>query len=1092
MSEAPGPSFAELVAATNYSFLRGASHPAEMVAEAINLGMSGIGIADRNSVAGVVRALTGLRKLREDAAEEGIELPPIKLVVGARLVFDDGTPDIIAYPTTRHGWGRLTRMLTIGNRRTTKGDCVMKFKNLLIHCEDMILIAMATERDEAVLRRLDEVAPKSLWLGTTMPHGGSDRRHLNRLSALADRVGIPLLATNDALYATRDQRPLHDVITCIREGTNLSDAGKMLRANGERHLKSPQEMQRLFRTCPEATGESVKILDRISFSLRDLEYEYPHEPVPEGWEPQSWLEHMVMEAATKLHPDRLPDRWQEVLDEELGLIGKCKFACYFLTVHDIVNFARTQDPPILCQGRGSAANSLVCYLLEITSIDPIANNLLFTRFLSEERREPPDIDVDFEHERREEVMQYIYRRYTRRRAGIAATVIHYRPRSAAREAGKALGFSEDVTARLADTSWGSWGAEMPVERFIEAGLDPEQDDIARLQWIVAQLLTFPRHLSQHVGGYLLTEDRLDEMMPVHNGAMDDRTFIEWDKDDIDELNLMKVDILALGMLTCIRKCFDLMRLHDLGNYDLKSVPQEDPAVYDMLCEGDSIGVFQVESRAQINMLPRLRPREFYDLVIQVAIVRPGPIEGDMVHPYLKRRNGEEPVDYPSPAPPHDQRELYNLLHRTFGVPLFQEQAMKLAIVAAEFTPDEANGLRRAMATFRNIGTIDQFGEKMVEGMVRRGYERAFAERCYNQIKGFGSYGFPESHAQSFAKLVYVSSWLKCHHPAVFTCGLLNSQPMGFYAPAQLVRDAQEHGVEVREVDVNASDWDNSLERRDDGSSALRLGLRQVDGFRELWAQQIAATRVPPFASVEELARRANLPSRALRLLAEADACRSMGLDRRPALWDARRVRQGVLPLFGAAETDELGAEADAKLPPTPMVEHVLTDYQTTRMSLKGHPMAFLRGDFAREGVLSAAQVSAAKNGSIVRTAGVVLIRQRPGKGNAIFITIEDEGGVVNILLWARHFERYRRAVMASRLMLAEGEVQRSKEGVIHLMATRIVDRTAMLDGLSDGREVRPDLFRADEVAHPQVPRGYAAKHGHPRDVRILPKSRDFH
>ena len=1089
---APEPVFAELVAATNYSFLRGASHPHEMVAEAIGLGMSGIGIADRNSVAGVVRALTGLRKLREKADAEGIELPPFKLVVGARLVFDDGTPDIIAYPTTRHGWGRLTRMLTIGNRRTTKGDCVMKFKNLLIHCEDMILIAMATEKDEALLHRLARAAPGALWLGATMSYGGADRRRLTRLAALADRIGIPLLATNDALYATRAQRPLHDVVTCIREGTNISDAGRMLRANGERHLKSPQEMRRLFRSCPHAVDESARILDRIGFSLRDLEYEYPHEPVPEGWDPQSWLEHRVLDAANRLHPQGLPQRWQEVLDEELSLIRKCNFACYFLTVHDIVNFARTQIPAILCQGRGSAANSLVCYLLEITSIDPIANNLLFTRFLSEERREPPDIDVDFEHERREEVMQYIYRRYTRRRAGIAATVIHYRPRSAVREAGKALGFSEDVTARLADTSWGSWGSEMPVERFIEAGHDPEQDDIARLQWIVAQLLTFPRHLSQHVGGYVLTEDRLDETVPIHNAAMADRTFIEWDKDDIDELKLMKVDILALGMLTCIRKCFDLMRLHELGDHDLKSVPPEDPSVYDMLCKGDSIGVFQVESRAQINMLPRLRPREFYDLVIQVAIVRPGPIEGDMVHPYLKRRNGEEKVEYPSPAPPHDPRELYNLLHRTFGVPLFQEQAMKLAIVAAEFTPDEANGLRRAMATFRNVGTIDQYEGKMIGGMVRRGYDRAFAERCYNQIKGFGSYGFPESHAQSFAKLVYVSSWLKCHHPAVFSCGLLNSQPMGFYAPAQLVRDAQEHGVEVREVDVNASGWDNSLERRDDGSLALRLGFRQVDGFREAWAGQIVAARSSPFASIEELARRANLPSRALRLLADADACGSMGLDRRPALWDARRVRQGVLPLFGAAEADELGTEDDARLPPTPLVENVLTDYQTTRLSLKGHPMAFLRDEFAREGVLSTAQVVAAKNGSIVRAAGVVLIRQRPGKGNAVFITLEDEGGVVNILLWARHFERYRRAVMASRLMLAEGEVQRSKEGVIHLMATRIVDRTAMLDRLGSDRRFDPEVCRADEVKHPQLPRGHAARHGHPRDVRILPKSRDFH
>ncbi|MDZ3831827.1 MAG: error-prone DNA polymerase [Sphingopyxis sp.] len=1091
----PSPAFAELVAATNYSFLRGASHPADMVDEAMALGMAGIGIADRNSVAGVVRALIALRKRRAKAAEEGGELLPFKLVVGARLVFADGTPDIIAYPTTRRGWGRLTRMLTLGNRRTHKGDCVMTFPNLLVHSEDLLLIAMARSKDEPVLRRLARAAPGALWLGAAMPHGGSDHRNLARLCALAHRVGIPLLATNDALYATRDQRPLHDVLACIREGTTIHKAGCLLRANGERHLKSPDEMRRLFRSCTEAVDESQAILARIDFSLDDLAYEYPHEPVPAGWSPQGWLEHMVESAATRLHPGGLPPRWRAVLDEELTLIRSRNYACYFLTVHDIVNFARTREPPILCQGRGSAANSLVCYLLEITSIDPIANNLLFSRFLSEQRGEPPDIDVDFEHERREEVMQYVYRRYTRRRAGIAATVIHYRPRSAIREVGKALGFSEDVTARLADTSWGSWGDEVPVERMVEAGLDPLNGEVERLHRFVGELLSFPRHLSQHVGGYVLTEDRLDEMVPIHNAAMDDRTFIEWDKDDIDALNLMKVDVLALGMLTCIRKCFDLMRLHDLGDHDLKSLPDEDPAVYDMLCRGDSIGTFQVESRAQINMLPRLRPREFYDLVIQVAIVRPGPIEGDMVHPYLKRRNGEEAVDFPSPAPPHDPDELRHILHRTCGVPLFQEQAMKLAITAAGFTPDEANGLRRAMATFRNLGTIHEYQGKMVGGMVRRGYQRDFAERCYNQIKGFGSYGFPESHAQSFAKLVYVSSWLKCHHPAVFTCGLLNAQPMGFYAPAQLVRDAREHGVEVRAADVNASGWDNSLERRADGALALRIGFRQVDGFREEWANQIAAARTTPFASIEELARRANLPSRALRLLAEADACRSMGLERRPALWEARRVRQGVLPLFAAAGADELGAEADAQLPPTPRVEQVLTDYQTTRLSLKGHPMAFLRSAFASEGVLSCLETTAAKNGAVVRSAGVVLIRQRPGKGNAIFITIEDEGGIVNILLWARHFERYRRAVMASRLMLVEGEVQRSKEGVVHLMASRIVDRTAMLDALGD-RPLEPELARADEVKHPQYPRGHgsaaARGHGHPRNVRILPKSRDFH
>ena len=1085
---APEPAFAELVAATNYSFLRGASHPADMVAEAMRLGMAGIGIADRNSVAGVVRAWAFLK---EQQVKLGDTMLDFQLVTGARLVFADGTPDIIAYPTSRHGWGRLTRLLSTGNLRAQKGDCILHLEDLLEHCDDLLLIA--TGGDAALLRTLKQARRKSVWLAATMSRSGADARRLIELEKLSAATGVPLLATNDALYATIAQRPLHDIMTSIREGTTIQKAGKLLRANAERHLKAPAEMKRLFEGHPKPIKESAKLLARIGFRLDDLRYEYPHEPVPPGWKPIPYLLHLVKTAAEKRYGTPLPTKARKLIADEIRLIHKRRYAYYFLTVHDLVRFARAQEPPILCQGRGSAANSIVCFLLGVTSVDPIEHKLLFSRFVSAERDEPPDIDVDFEHERREEVIQYIYARYGRDRAAIAATVIHYRPRSTIREVGKALGFSEDVTARLADTSWGSWGDEVPVERFIEAGLNPHNGEVQRLHRFVGELLEAPRHLSQHVGGFVLTEGRLDELVPIHNAAMDDRTFIEWDKDDIDALGLMKVDVLALGMLTCIRKCFDLMRDHGLGDKTLElDIDAKDPAVYGMLQRGDSIGVFQVESRAQINMLPRLRPKIFYDLVVQVAIVRPGPIEGDMVHPYLRRRNGEEEIEYPSPAPQYPQDELVEVLGDTFGVPLFQEQAMKLAIVAAGFTPEEANGLRRAMATFRNVGTIENFRDKMVGGMVARGYKQDFAQRCFKQIEGFGSYGFPESHAQSFARLVYVSSWIKHYHPAVFACGLLNSQPMGFYAPAQLVRDAQEHGVEVREVDVNASGWDNSLERRDDGALALRLGFRQIDGFRELWASQIVEARTAPFASVEELARRANLPSRALRLLADADACRSMGLDRRPALWDARRVQQGVLPLFAAAEADELGIEVDAQLPATPLVEQVLTDYQTTRLSLKGHPMAFLRPAFAAEGVLSCTGASAAKNGSIVRTAGVVLIRQRPGKGNAVFITIEDEGGIVNILLWARHFERYRRAVMASRLMLAEGEVQRSKEGVVHLMATRIVDRTHMLDGLGDGAPVRPELAHADEVARPQAPRGHAQRHGHPRDVRILPKSRDFH
>jgi len=1113
------PQFAELIAATNYSFLRGASHPSDMVGRALELGMAGIGIADRNSVAGVVRAWTALNEACEQA-KAALEEIDFKLVVGARLVFADATPDIIAYPATRHGWGRLTRLLTIGNRRAEKGDCHLYFDDLLEYADDLLLIVMGEESDEFLLRRLAAARPGAVWLGPTMLRQGNDRRRLVGLKRLAERTGIPLLATNDALYASPADRPLHDIVTCIREGVTIQGAGRLLAANAERHLKSPEEMARLFRNCPEAVAESLAFLDRITFSLDQLRYEYPHEPVPDGWTPQGWLEHLVMEEANRRHPDGLPERWRKVLNEEFGLIRKCDYAYYFLTVHDIVRFARAQDPPILCQGRGSAANSLICYLLGITAIDPVENNLLFTRFLSEERREPPDIDVDFEHERREEVMQYIYRRYGRERAGIAATVIHYRSRSTVREVGKALGLSEDVTAKLASTAWGSYENELEDKRFAEAGLTLANPEIARMKALVDRLLRFPRHLSQHVGGYVLTEGRLDEIVPIHNAAMEDRTFIEWDKDDIDALGLMKVDVLALGMLTCIRKSFDLMRLHGLGDYQLDTVPPEDPAVYDMLCKGDSIGTFQVESRAQINMLPRLKPRCFYDLVIEVALVRPGPIEGDMVHPYLRRRNGEEKAELPSPAPPHPLDELKEVLGRTFGVPLFQEQAMKMAIVAAGFTPDEANGLRRAMATFRNLGTIHRYEAKMVEGMVRRGYARDFAERCYNQIKGFGSYGFPESHAQSFAKLVYVSAWLKCHHPAVFTCALLNSQPMGFYAPAQLVRDAIEHGVKVRGPDINASEYDNLLELSplpsreglgvgcDDvasmaasalaagasfgalsraptpnpslagrGSLAIRLGFRQIDGFREEWAEKLVQARGDGFTHVEQLAQRAGLPSRALRLLGDADACGSIGLGRREALWEARRTPQGVLPLFAYAEAAELGKEGDARLPAMPLPEEVVTDYQVTRLSLKGHPMQFLRSTFEREGVLSCSGAAKARNGSIIRAAGVVLIRQRPGKGNALFITLEDETGITNVLLWARDFERYRREVMAARLMMVEGEVQRSKEGVMHLMARRVIDRSALLSRLTEG------ALPADE-AYP--------RHGHPRNVRVLPKSRDFH
>ena len=1071
------PPFAELVAATHYSFLRGASSPADMVFGAHALGMAGIGIADRNTVAGVVRAHIAWREIGGTASR-------FRLIVGARLVFVDGTPEIIAYPATRHGWGRLTRLLTLGNRRADKGDCILRLSDLLDHADDLLLIA--TGGDRAVLNRLARARPGAVWIAANMHRAGADARRLAQAQMLSAATGVPLIATNDAVYVAPDCRPLHDVMTCIREGVTIHNAGRRLAANAERHLKAPAEMARLFATRPEAIAATIDLLSRIDFTLDDLRYEYPHEPVPAGWKPQTWLEHLVREGGHAYFPQGLPKAYKAVLDEELTLIRARNYACYFLTVHDIVRHARSLDPPILCQGRGSAANSLVCYFLGITPIDPVRERLLFSRFLSEERNEPPDIDVDFEHERREEIMQYIYARYGRERAGIAATVIHYRPRSALREVGKALGLTEDVTARLASTIWGSWGDDMPESRVAEAGFDITNPDIARLKVLVDQLLSFPRHLSQHVGGFVLTEGRLDELVPIHNAAMPDRTFIEWDKDDIDALGLMKVDVLALGMLTCIRKSFDLMRAHDLGDYTLQNVPLEDPAVYRMLQSGDSIGTFQVESRAQIAMLPRMKPNCLYDLVIQVAIVRPGPIQGGMVHPYLRRRNREEAVNYPSPAPPHDPNELRDVLEKTLGVPLFQEQAMKLAMVAAGFTPPQADGLRRAMATFRNHGTIHRYQQQMIEGMVARGYNQDFAERCFEQIKGFGEYGFPESHAQAFGWLAYVSSWLKCRHPAVFTCALLNSQPMGFYAPAQLVQDARNHGVEVRAPDVNASAWDSTLEWTETGALALRLGLSRIDGFRQEWTEALVEVRQEGrFANIEDVAHRAALPPRALGLLADADAFGSLGQSRRTAGWNVRRMPPGQLPLFAALDAPEMAAEPDADLPAMPLSEEVVADYQTTRLSLRGHPMQFLRTVLDREKVLSCAHANAQPDGRPVCVAGIVLTRQRPGKGNAVFITIEDETGIVNALLWTRDMERQRRAVMASRLMLIKGTIQKSKEGIVHLMAHRIIDRTAMLDQLTDHDDA---ACPGDEIRHPRRPRS----HGHPRNVRIIPPSRDFH
>jgi error-prone DNA polymerase len=1107
--------YAELATASNFSFLHGASHPGDLVLRALLLGHNGIGIADCNTVAGVVRAYSALEDLRldglpapqkqrsgsgpgefefvpHDQAEAQAAFSDLikaraqtfKLAVGSRLGFVDGTPDIIVYPRDKAGWGRLCRLLTEGKRRAHKGDCLLRLDDLAADTDALLLIIVPPSELSGFDRQMARIAglgATRVWLGAQMHLAGHDRARLASLAGLAEVHGVRLLALNDVLYDGPAQRPVQDVLTCIRLGVTLDSAGTRLAANAERHLKAAHVMADLFRDQPGALAEAQACLSEVGFSLGDLKYEYPEETTPPGHSPQSWLETLTWRKARLRYAQGIPEKVEAQIRAELVLIAQLAYAPYFLTIHDIVRFADSRG--ILCQGRGSAANSAVCYVLGITSVDPAHHNLLFARFISSERREPPDIDVDFEHERREEVIQYIYERYGRARAGIVGTVIRYRPRSAIREVGKVLGLTDDITGRIAGTVWGSYGSTLPHEYLRQAGLDPDNPVIALAMNLATRILGFPRHLSQHVGGFVLARGRLDDIVPIGNAAMDDRTFIEWDKDDIDVLGLMKVDVLALGMLTCIRKAFDLIRQHEGVSYDLASVPAEQPDVYAMLQKGDSIGVFQVESRAQMNMLPRLKPKEFYDLVIQVAIVRPGPIQGDMVHPYLRRRNHLEAVSYPSPAPPHDPNELFHVLSRTLGVPLFQEQAMQLAMVAAEFTDVEANKLRRAMATFRNVGTIGTFENLMVERMVARGYERDFAQRCFEQIKGFGEYGFPESHAASFARLVYVSSLIKCRYPAAFCCALLNAQPMGFYAPAQIVRDASDHDVTVYEADVNASSWDNTLCLDARGRTALRLGLRQIEGMRVDWAETVVQHRGNGYASIEGFAGRTHLPARALRLFADADCFRSIGIDRRNALWSVRRLPDGdALPLFAVAREPDFADEPDADLPDMPIAEHIAADYQATRLSLKGHPMGCLRPVFVQERIVSCREAVGRADGAWTRAAGVVLVRQRPGKGNAIFITLEDETGILNVVLWARQFEKFRAAVMGARLMAVEGRLQRSPEGIVHLMAERVYDRSGELRRLSDTHALNTELAPADEFINPQ----------HPRKVRVLPGSRDFH
>ncbi|HEX7007742.1 MAG TPA: error-prone DNA polymerase [Alphaproteobacteria bacterium] len=1060
-------SYAELQVTSNFSFLRGGSHPAELVRQAAVLGHRAIAITDRNTLAGVVRAHLAARECG------------IKLVVGARLDLVDG-PSLLCLPTDRAAYGRLAQLLTLGKRRVAKGECHLTKEDVRAHGAGQIFLVVPPERPDdgfaAELRDFARAFPGACHLVAHHLYRGDDVERIDALAALAERCGTPLVATNDVHYHEPGRRPLQDILTCIREGCTVAEAGYRLDANAERHLKPAAEMARLFRRHPDALRRTVEIAGHCGFSLDSLRYEYPVELGKSGRTPQEELAHRTWRGARRHYRDGVPDKVRKSIERELAFIAEHDYAPYFLTVHNIVRFAKAKR--ILCQGRGSAANSAVCFCLGITAVDPDKIDLLFERFISAARNEPPDIDVDFEHERREEVIQYIYWKYGRDHAGMTATVIHYRWRRAIREVGKAMGLSPDTVAALARTSWG-WSEEgIGDDEVRELGLDPADRSLRLALDLAAALIGFPRHLSQHVGGFVITRAPLSEVVPIENAAMEDRTVIEWDKDDLDIVGMFKIDVLALGMLTCIRKAFQLIEQQGGPRYTLATVPQEDPAVYDMLCRADAVGVFQVESRAQMSMLPRLRPRKFYDLVVEVAIVRPGPIQGDMVHPYLRRRDGKEPIDIPSP-------ELEAVLKNTYGVPLFQEQAMRIAIVGAGFTAEKADRLRRAMATFRQNGTIHQFEDDFIRGMVENGYARDFAVRCFNQIKGFGEYGFPESHAASFAQLAYVSAWLKCHHPAIFACALLNSQPMGFYAPAQIVRDARDHGVEVRPVDVNLSQWDCTIESAagSTGGLAVRLGFRQIKGFAEADAKKLVAARGIGYGTPHELARRAGLTQPALERLARADAWGSAGLDRRTALWATKGVAGAAPPpLLAAAEADEGRADLAVRLPTLTLGEQVVEDYATLFLSLKAHPAGLLRPRLARNAMIPAGRLASLENGDPVRLAGLVLVRQRPGTAKGvIFITLEDETGVANLVVWPKIFERYRRVVLTSKLLAVEGTVQR--EGmVIHIVAHRLVDLSAWLDALHR----RPSPFdgalaRADQVKRPV------------RDQdRPLYPSRDFH
>ncbi len=1086
-----GGRYIELQVTSHFSFLRGASSCEELFAQAALLGIQALAIVDRNSLAGIVRA------------HEAAKTTGVRLIVGCRLDLNDGQ-SMLVYPTDRPAYARLCRLLSLGKKRGGKAKCKLDWSDLVAYGEGLLAVLVSDAADDTFalrLRRLREAFGDRAYVALTLRRRPNDQLRLHHLSNLASQARVPTVVTNDVLFHEPSRRILQDVVTCIRHNCTIDDAGFRRERHADRYLKAPQEMARLFSRYPEALARTREIAGRCRFSLDELAYQYPEERTMPGLTPQQALEAQTWDGAAKRYPEGVPDKVVAILKHELRLIETLQYAPYFLTVNAIVRFARSKD--ILCQGRGSAANSAVCYVLGITSIDPERNDLLFERFVSEQRREPPDIDVDFEHERRETVMQWVFETYGRDHAALCSTVIRYRSKGALRDVGKALGLTEDLIKMLSGQVWG-WSKEgVEAKHAEDLNLNLRDRRLRLALELARELIGAPRHLSQHPGGFVLTRDRLDELVPIEPAAMVDRQVIEWDKDDIDILKFMKVDCLALGMLSCMKRGFDLLAEHKGVHLDLATIPAEDPRTYAMIRKADTLGTFQIESRAQMSMLPRIKPRTFYDLVIEVAIVRPGPIQGDMVHPYLRRREGKEDVVYPKP-------ELEKVLGKTLGVPLFQEQAMRVAIECAGFTPGEADQLRRAMATFKHTGGVSKFGAKLIAGMVANGYEQEFAEKTFRQLEGFGSYGFPESHAASFALIAYASSWMKCWHPDVFCAALLNAQPMGFYAPAQIVRDARDHGVEVRPVCVNASRWDCTLEPTDvEDRFAVRLGLRMVRGLANADGARILAARADQrFLSVDDLWRRAGVPSAALVELADADAFRSsLQLARREALWAIKALRDEPLPLFAAAAARETEAfpeirEPSVSLKPMTVGGEVVEDYGHVGLTLRNHPLSFLREEMRARRIVTCAEAMAARDGRWLEAAGLVLVRQRPGSAKGVmFITLEDETGIANLVVWLKVFEKYRRIVLSAGMIGVYGRIQREGE-VVHLVAHRLTDLSANLASVGERDASFPlPHGRSDEFHHGSPgldprglpkgpkPRNIVDPYGHIDQIKV--KTRDF-